>query len=270
MRHVSRRSKEFWDHIAIRYSSGESSLDLANECGVTVRAVQRQISKRKLSRPPGTVPCFVDKSAFEKPTEDRDYWLGFLLADGCILDRGPTQKVLVVQLAVIDVDHLHKLKGFLGYEGNITGGTDYPPQLRVHSNPLSSSLSKFGIVPRKTDSAEMLDPVVASSPNFWRGVIDGDGCLYYHGAKSGKHVYNSVALVGSKELCSQFRDFVQVITPTKATVRRHSRTSMNLYNFYITGRHADSVIGSLYGNSPSVYLERKYKRAMEMLGTVTT
>ena len=99
------------------------------------------------------------------------------------------------------------------------------------------------MVPRKTDVAEMLCPTVAKSSDFWRGVIDGDGCLpYKKTTKKGKlYTYNAIELDGSFGLCTQFRDFVQGITPTKASIRKDTH-SPRRFRYGLAVQHATSVI----------------------------
>lgn len=42
-------------------------------------------------------------------TEEKAYWLGFLMADGCILDQPQRSKRLTVALKEKDINILHKL-----------------------------------------------------------------------------------------------------------------------------------------------------------------
>ncbi len=121
-------------------------------------------------------------------TEEKAYWLGFIYADGSVDNR---HKKLKVTLSDLDKNHLLKLQKFLGHdkplytykEKTFNFNSDYmcKPQveLSVYSVELFNSLQTFGIIPNKTYNF-CLD--ISSIPNnlhkhFWRGIIDGDGCL---------------------------------------------------------------------------------------------
>ena len=132
--------------------------------------------------------------------------------------------------------------------------------ISVHSSTMVDDLSTFGVVPRKSKTASV--KILEFNPHFWRGVIDGDGCIGMM-----RKEYPTLELVGSEQLCRQFSEFVKNIFPkTKANVRFHK----NIYKFGVVGKAALAVINALYGDPDVTALDRKMEHAQEILHATTT
>jgi hypothetical protein len=102
------------------------------------------------------------------------YWLGFIFADGHI-DKGNRLKVT---LATKDIDHVHKLRIYLG-KSTLTEQTSTHASISVMDTVSVKELcAKFGIESNKTEhpcsingiSGDMLTSVII-------GFIDGDGSI---------------------------------------------------------------------------------------------
>lgn len=130
----------------------------------------------------------LDESVFDVPnTSEHWYWLGFLLADGCVFSRREGRDwLLQVKLQRGDRHLLESLRRFLRYSGPLR---DQPQcnavVLAVHSKRLCTALRDLGIVPRKSFDGHPL-PIV---PNefayaFARGHFDGNGFLHQRTARS--------------------------------------------------------------------------------------
>jgi hypothetical protein len=132
----------------------------------------------------------------------------------------------------------------------------------IRSARLVSGLAGRGVVPRKSKFATAADEFVLN-PDFWRGVVDGDGSLIQTGASGGPSVggYLRLSLVGSENLMRQFRRFAVTIAPEcRATVR----PLRNIFQFVISGEAAKIVVSALYGRA-SVALDRKLAIATEII-----
>jgi hypothetical protein len=201
----------------------------------------------------------LDAAAFDRGDEGSQYWLGFLMADGCVYETGTVS----LALAHLDKPHLVKFKAFLGsdatiheYEGN---RTSYKPKkifskLCVHSKDLTDTLAVRGVIPRKTGKEKFL--MFEQSRHVWRGAIDGDGSL---GVRKAGALW--LTLSGSKDLCDQFRAFVLTLTPTRAKVRDAKRS---IHTFGVSGSIAQAVITELYRDS-TIFLDRKHARILHLL-----
>lgn len=118
-------------------------------------------------------------------TEEKAYWLGFLMADGCIHERAGQDRLSLV-LNIKDKNHLEKFKKSLSFEGPIN---DYTKKsglfiglvhsfVRITSQLLVDDLAKVGCIPRKTLTLEF--PLIDDSliHHFIRGYFDGDGSVF--------------------------------------------------------------------------------------------
>src|ERR671939_420121 len=123
--------------------------------------------------------CSLNESAFEAITEESAYWLGFLIADGCITrdKRLPnSQPRLKINLAHIDLPQLHKLRNFLDFGGKISICEKYC-SMAVSSRRIVKTLETYGVVARKSQRTAA-HSLLECNRHFWRGVVDGDGGIY--------------------------------------------------------------------------------------------
>ena len=184
----------------------------------------------------------LDETVFDKPSEERSYWIGFLMADGCVCERGNARHI-VVGLSSKDRDHLEKFRAFLGSDHAISDN-GIRAAICIPSVKLASALASFGVIPKKARCATIIG--LEHDRHFWRGVIDGDGCLGIYRNKP------RLQLVGSKSLLSQFKDFAQAHIDTMASVRPVN----SIFQFTLIHFKATAVASLLYSNC-SVALDRK-------------
>lgn len=183
------------------------------------------------------------------------YWLGFLLADGCVYG-----KYLSVTLAAKDKEVLEKLRDFLGSTHPIRTRKEGSVRLEIHSEKLTAALKSWHIVERKSLVATVPDSL-KNSPDFWRGMIDGDGYVATkqrertQRGKTHTVIEHVISLVGTREICSAFEVFVKnnAIT-TRAQVREHKFS--NAFYFDVTGPYAKMLHKLLYSR-PGPRLTRK-------------
>lgn len=250
--------------IASRYLAGEYSTVLAKDFHVTVNTILNRLRRQGIAIRNNS-DCrrrfALDEFAFSRITPESAYWIGFLMADGSIAGNA-----IRLELAVKDISHIEKFRTFLKSEHKIA----IQSRVRKYNNAkkkyitglfivcsdrLSEDLGKLGVVPRKTFTATVAPPL-AMSPDFWRGVIDGDGCLYMHQSK-----YPAITLTGSGPLVTQFITFAKRASPLLAAglVKQ-----AGVFQFHATGRPAIPIISVLYKDA-SVFLDRKFSLAHSML-----
>lgn len=255
--------------IIAAYLEGKSQLDSARAGGYkTVKMCKKTLKKygvplRKNVRTDGGYTC--DYSFFRQiDTEAKAYWLGFITADGNV--RGDTY-ALTIGLKGSDVGHLEKFRTDLNSSHRIyTGlhaafGKQFPyAVIKVCSKAMYLDLQAHGIVPRKslTGGVSSLVPTDLLR-HYWRGVIDGDGCLSSRFQK-GK-IRHSINLCGNRFVVSAFRDWMS------PQVANYPKMVPNQKIFYLTYNKASVVKQAaelLYGDA-TVYLDRKYEKAQEMI-----
>lgn len=95
--------------------------------------------------------------------------------------------------------------------------------------------------------------------HFWRGVIDGDGSI---GITSKNIPFISFVTV-SENLKNSYVKFIEKTLNRKIKTTRNKRD--NAYNIMISGKDAIILTKILYiDNNNGLYLERKYKKALDL------
>jgi hypothetical protein len=253
--------------IVVRYRAGETAKSIAVSLPCDISTVARVLKKAGEPRRPVYAVArryTVNDHAFKELTAEALYWVGFIMADGCIVREQRHGKIgnprLVIRLQGRDHHHLESLRSFLKSSHPVTwhtrNGFSYA-SLAVTSATIAADLATYGVTPAKSASATAC-PAASRSPDFWRGVIDGDGsiCLLRTGTKI-------LSLTGSRALLNQFRRFAQRLCPgLKAAVRA---SKGNGWQWHTSGDMAGVIVRHLYnGRAPA--LERKAATASLLFG----
>ena len=250
--------------ITARYMAGDGSEDLATEYGTTSATVRRIVlGSGGSTRPLGRVQRPLRHDAFDVLTPEASYWLGMMFTDGTIDRHSTGQSEIALGLKACDRGHLVKFRDFLGSEHAIIerppkrglfgmSGVQY--RYSVRSQPLSDrvdTLGRYGPAP---------DPELAASPDFWRGVIDGDGTV---GVYSGSP---TVKVFGSDWLLGAFVEFLDSVGLRRARYGRpvNVRPCHGIFAVGTSGTTALGITRLLYADAP-VALDRKAVRAEQII-----
>jgi hypothetical protein len=139
-------------------------------------------------------------------TEEKAYFLGLLLTDGCVMKR-KNHHVIILELKEEDKYIIEKFKMFVDTENNIIYSRKCN-KLCIHSDKMANDLAKYGIVPRKTFITELPIIDLDLMPHLIRGIIDGDGSVHEAFTKNKSKKVLRVALYGTHKLCQQVLDFL--------------------------------------------------------------
>lgn len=252
-------SRDLHPNIVSRYKLGETLLAIADSFNVSRETIAKIVRKAGVKIQHGSVRMAesdVDHEFFERDTEEAAYFFGFLLADGNISDRGKVS----IGIQKRDEEILHSLKEACKINSNVAyhtrpDGTS-SAQLVFTVKSLSESLTKLGLTPRKSLNEECPERFLFNR-DFWRGAVDGDGCVVFTPNASPK-----VYLCGSELLCSQFLDFCKSVDPTINT--KPSHTKNELFRTTISGTKASRILSHLYENS-NYHLTRKKEKALTLI-----
>lgn len=197
----------------------------------------------------------LNENAFATITPESAYWIGFLMADGCI--GGKWSNEVSVMLREKDKKHLEKLKAFLKAEHRILQSPSSKKRgawkFAVRSNKLGEDLMRYGVTRKKSLTCKVIG--LETNRDFWRGVVDGDGDIYFNPMRG----FWFLTLCGSKPLMQQYLNFIKTIAPTKATLRPQK----NIWKVSLGGHFSADVLHALYYDS-CVSLDRKMKIANEL------
>jgi hypothetical protein len=187
------------------------------------------------------------------------YWLGFIYADGCVVHTARKQCVRV-EVQWQDREHLDRLLAFVGssmryYHGERRGAKS--ATMVLNSRHMVSTLAEHGIHPRKTFTSRALQEAFATSPDFWRGMVDGDGSVMYH---PDRNTYRMYLLAGAREI-EQFREYVLSLAPL---LRANPSLQDGIYRLPVSGYAAATVLDTLYSREGPA-LPRKAEAAQAIV-----
>lgn len=190
-------------------------------------------------------------------TEEKAYWLGFIYADGCVMDNNGFE----ISLKESDKDHLDKFNTFMEYETNNVkiNSTNYKDHLRcrwsVKNKHLKESLEKLGCTPRKSLTLSFPNKSIFTNEelirHFIRGYFDGDGCISYSNKEHTKMYLN---FVGTKEFLNKIKDI--------SGFNWYMNSKGNVFQMSCGHTSGMKFSKCLYENS-TIYLDRKYQRFVE-------
>ena len=176
-------------------------------------------------------------------SEPKAYWLGFLMADGCVHDtmkKGCLQ--LSVHLASKDLGHLEKLRMALGIVKPVYVWHN-SIRLAASSDHLCNDLIRHGCTPRKSLTLRFPSIIPTMLPHFIRGYFDGDGCACIC------HDRLFISFVGTQSFLNSLRHHCRIV---RSLCRRG-----NIYTLSINKITDLQHIVTMMYDTATVYLERK-------------
>lgn len=203
-------------------------------------------------------------------TPQKAYWLGFIYADGGVSINSKTNSCeLSIKLKASDYYHLRKFNQALC--GNVDVSFDTKKcnlndkmydscQIRFYSSKLVHDLERYGIVPNKTLTIRFPNINQNLYADFIRGYFDGDGCVYESKKKNGLSSIAANFTCGSIEFLNDLRSILYengicsyVIAWKDKAPKLMIGGMKNTHNF----------LYYIYNNK-SEYLERKYKKTLDL------
>ncbi|SRR6266487_2365457 len=256
------------------YQQGMSTSKIAEQLGMwqpTAYNIVKRSGIEMRSTSEANARYLRDEHVFDEiNTEDAAYWLGFIAADGTV-----RKEALKITLSGVDVGHLQKFAAWISpsrpvHEEQMKGRTKTICTIKIGSQYLVQQLASFGIMPNKTYIMKEL-PVLHQHPimndflmkHWLRGYVDGDG--YISSARNRNGTRNRIEITAySKELLSEIQErFVQATGAGSVSILpNHDRA----WRYVKCGKEVRRIVNYLYGDA-TIYLDRKYQLAMEILKT---
>lgn len=194
-----------------------------------------------------------NQSCFESiDTEDKAYWLGFLMADGHIRERKSGNSFC---LTSIDFEHLEKYKFFLSHPGSIKPHQKGCFRFEVYSNKVVKDLINLGIVSRKSFQASVPNINNCFMKDFIRGVFDGDGTIGYTG--------ESWRISIASATKSFIYDLRSIINRFGIEVNDIDKRG-SVYILSFGGSRLAYIFGNFMYDNATVYLDRKYHKYLKL------
>lgn len=205
-----------------------------------------------------------NENYFEKiDTEEKAYWLGFIAADGSIINNGNA-----LEISLSSKDHEHLIKFLKAIEGDSNmiktrqsndGTNTYhaTSRIRVCCKKMCDDLAKFDIVPNKGD--KLCFPTFLKKKllrHYLRGYFDGDGSISTNGKNRNGSPKYAINIIATEEFLNGFMEFF--IHKGISKVKLQSKNKMKTWN-KVGINQITIVLDYLYKDS-SVYLDRKYTK----------
>lgn len=230
--------------------------DIAKKYNVDVHTVYRILDEAYIQRKSGYHSQCQENYFKTIDNPHKAYLLGFITADGAIVND-----VLSIEVQKKDKDVLEFARNQINPNATLTM-TRGCYRVAFSAKQLSYDLKKFGIVQNKSKILKNVPIDLISKhllPYYFRGLIDGDGCIH----KDGK-----ISIYSGSE---QFIKNVQQILCKEANL-----TQLNIYHgttYFITWsslQDKQKLFNYLYSNlNATYYYPRKYNRLKNIINANT-
>lgn len=190
-------------------------------------------------------------------TEEKSYWLGFIIADGCI-----HRNDIIIELKDDDEYHIKKFVKHINGDNQVKSVAyknfkTKHARLSIRSKKMYNDLCNLGVTPKKSLTASKPTQIPDElEKHFWRGIVDGDGGVYMTRYKEGKNKeyrYPSFCLTGSENIIDQFRSFI--VKNLQISLKKEREK--NVWRVRTTGRKLPFKICSLLYDGSVISLTRK-------------
>lgn len=240
------------------------------------RAIKNNLMYNKVDRTTIQMPkkYVYNEDYFENiDDEHKAYWLGFIMADGCIVQKTLNKPCLslVINLKESDKKHLEKFRDDLNsnlivrifkqpaVDIKSCSGVSHVKErlgckIEVNSKKICNDLINHNVDRRKTLKEK--SPIIENENlirHFIRGFFDGDGCFSAVKPKNRKREYAKIFISSGKEIINYIVNMVYQDTGVLMKID----TQGKLYRCYIQNeKDILSFLNYIYKDS-SIFLDRK-------------
>lgn len=239
---------------------------IAQKCGVSSDTIEYWRKKFNLQNGENHLQAsrnhFFNQAYFKEiDNQEKAYWLGFIMADGCISrteKSGPYNR-LDFCIGIEDIGHLEKFQECLGsnykinVKQNINKKLNFETEictLRINCTNLVNDLMFHGITPNKTGNEIMPNMDHKLKKHFIRGFFDGDGYMssgYRFGIGS-----------SSKIILKQINSYLNEELGFRIAIYEEHGYKVPFYRMQTSKKEATlRFLNHIYKDS-SIYLDRKY------------
>lgn len=198
-------------------------------------------------------------------TEEKAYWLGFIMADGYI--ENESRLCFILQRKKDEYDLFLKLQCFLETDNYVEERTVYDKRgfvsesycFRVTSKILCKRLKRLKVVAQKTGK-ECIPRGVPKRlyRHFIRGFFDGDGCI----CKSSNRDYLRFFIGScSKKVIEQIRDYIQLKLSFHINILERHKYNKPFFYLESNSKYNTAKFCKLLYQRTKISLERKFKLA---------
>lgn len=236
------------------YLSGMYCKEVAKIIGCHTETIRKWMVSEGVIRHRGPKSMIGDENYFDNiNTPEKAYWLGWLMADGCVTDSGNIKLNVALKDKKLVDDFLLAIqstnKTLTKKNRNKTTNKEYASYwCSLTSIHMVQSLNKYGVVPRKSDHE--IFPLINKEfyRDFIRGYFDGDGCVYI----DYNHPHFTISICGSKEILTEINGLFKNLGKIR---RSHGICELRFDDI----KYMIAVFYHYFYDNSNLYLERKYK-----------
>lgn len=200
-------------------------------------------------------------------TEEKAYWLGFIYADGYIVNgiNGKNKDALGITLNGKDKGHIDKFKKAIDSNHPIkiykTKYNSNSARIIIQDEELVEDLIKLGVLRNKSlilkfPATNIVDESLIY--HFIRGYFDGDGSFKKKGRKISGYDFS---VLGTIEFLTELRTYLGIDNDIR---KCNKNNDSNNYHLTFGGNQKVKQISKLLYKNANIYLDRKYKRYKEI------
>jgi len=256
MRKLKELTEEQELDILQKRKSGIKRKDIIEEYGISDRHYQNVIIKNGGELNKRVNKYSFNEDYFEKiDTEDKAYFLGFIVADGSVNE-------VRLNISQKEPDILYEFEKFIKLKDGVRKHTKRNIHfLNLTSSKLITDLNNLGIYQNKTMIVKYPNIPKELEHHFMRGVFDGDGCISIHKRREGSR---DTTDRGQVNICSGSIDFIQKyvdrLNEMCGITKNKIRCPKGTYSVIDWGSFSDiEKLYVFFYKNATVYLERKKK-----------
>ena len=211
-------------------------------------------------------PYYCNKDFFNViDTEEKAYWLGFIVADGYVEKGKNNSAELGIELKLSDIEHLRKFNKSINGNYKISIRERKSPfkentiikmcGLRIYSIQMVNDLCNLGVTPHKSHQIKFVKLREDLIFHFIRGYFDGDGSIYAHD--------NKKRYIGMKFTsgCESFIEDLRLYLFSKG-INSYISKQENYCELLIGGMaNVDKLLNYMYKDA-TIYLDRKLQKSI--------
>lgn len=248
------------DELAIKYYIEEkaSISATAKKFKICNKRLSKLLKEKDVLRNSGSTKYSFNENYFKEiDSNEKAYWIGFILADGCIKKDNAFQITLSEQ----DEKHIQRfiecingdfkiVKEKRSYDGK------YNSVLRIKRVSFSKDLENLGISKNKSTNEKPIEMKDEYIRHFIRGIFDGDGWLNFSEKSREFGVCSSI------EICEYIKDHLDTVLEVHSNkvIKNNSKKDNDLYRIRYTRKNDIKKIMDYLYEDTDLYLERKYDK----------
>lgn len=208
----------------------------------------------------------IDKNFFKYWNPEMSYIVGFIVADGSIIERKGRKESYILNITSKDKKHLFKIRKTL--HSNHPVGQKYNSQQKVYyqiqfcDREICKDLMNLGVLPRKTYNLAPIKVPEKYFPAFARGFFDGDGSVYIYNVNKTPQIkagFVSSSQLFIKEFNKRLCGNLGINTKSVHRTIDKKGKRMIQYNICFYVNDCEKLAEFMYSDSSILYLPRKYR-----------